>query len=482
MKYTFFSVVSLLLIFLQIILSLFFYRLDYHDLFYLSLANQSMHHINLYSTDPTTGNPDFSIIPFYILESWELLLSLIGYVFHIPIPILTHTVIPIFLIFLSYMAYANLFSILIEKEFFLMLVFVSIFHIMGGYSNFSQGNFLLARMWHGKMIYLHIMLPMLQYYSLKYINNHKINNIIVMCSIFIASIGLNPSSIYLSSFVISAFIIAGLISNLKEYKQVFKLGFVFIPIFLYVVLIYSSSRKYLGEWHVEALLPLNFIHDLKLFIGNGTYFYYFIIIIPFFLLSKKYESLKILSIYTIILVVFLLNPFSSKVVADYLTSSQTYWRVFWLIPLGTFISIFGVILVKLCNHKKYLRIVSLALISIILIISVKFMYTSENKFVSGNSYYKILNEIVEKANYLKEKEKMKILAHEESSMYLRSIASNVELVYTRYAYLVGFLGEESKELGERIEMFEITNGNVTYYNNFISLIRKYKVDKIVFNK
>lgn len=481
LDYSLFNVIATVFVIIQIIATIFLYKLDYDDSFYLPLANQSMFDESLYSYDSSTGNKDFPMMAFYELESWELLLGLIGYLFQIPIPILAHTIIPIILIPLSYLAYAKFFSLFVEKKYIaLMIIFISLFHLMGAYSSFSQGNFLLARMWHGKAIYLNIMLPLLQYYCIRYLDNKEIKNIIFACGIIIASISLNPSSIYLSTFFIVAIIVAGSISEFKDIKSILKLSITFVPIGCYVLLLYSGSRNYLNNWMIEELQPLNFLGDLTNYIGKGYYFY-FLLLIPIILLKNKQKNIRVLSIYTIVLFILFINPFSAKVLAEYFTSAQTYWRIFWLIPLGTIISLAGVLIYTQINKNKILKYTSVLLFSLLLILSGSFIYSKENKFIAEWNPYKIPLEVVEVSNYLKSEEKIKIVASEEVSMYIRSIASNVELLYTRYAYMIGFLGE-SPEFNDRVVLYEIINGNIMDYTNFFALIENYDINKAVIEK
>lgn len=479
--FSLFNVIATIFVITQIITTLFLYKLDYDDSFYLPLANQSMFDESLYSYDSSTGNKDFPMMAFYELESWELLLGLIGYLFQIPIPILAHTIIPIILIPLSYLAYAKFFSLFVEKKYIaLMIIFISLFHLMGAYSSFSQGNFLLARMWHGKAIYLNIMLPLLQYYCIRYLENKEIKNVIFACGIIIASISLNPSTIYLSTFFIVAIIAAGSINEFKDIKSILKLSITFIPIGCYVLLLYSGSRNYLNNWMIEELQPLNFLGDLTNYIGKGYYFY-FLLIIPILLLKNKQKNIRVLSIYTIVLFVLFINPLSAKILAEYFTSAQTYWRIFWLIPLGTIISLAGVFIYTQINKNKVLKYTSVLLFSLLLILSGSFIYSKENKFIAEWNPYKIPLEVVEISNYLKSEEKIKIVASEEISMYIRGIASNVELLYTRYAYMIGFLGE-SPEFNDRVVLYEIINGNIIDFTNFFALIEKYEINKVVISK
>lgn len=460
--------------------TLFFYKLDYDDSFYLSLANQSMYDESIYSYDSTTGNKDFPLMAFYELESWELLLSFFGFLSKISTPILAHTIIPLILIPLSYFAYAKLFSVFVEKKYIaLMLIFLSIFHLMGAYSSFSQGNFLLSRMWHGKAIYLNILLPLLQYYSIKYLIEFKLRNIIFACIIVIASLGLNPSSIYLSTFFVLAIMIAGIIIDTKQFRKVLNMSIIFIPIGCFAILLYRGARNYLNNWIIEDLQPLNFWGDLTNYIGNG-YYIYFLLLIPMLIYKNNSKSVKLLTVYTVLLFILFLNPYSSQVLAEYFTSAQTYWRLFWLIPLGTIISLVGVKIFILSDRILFLKKSSVILFAFLLIISGEFIFSAENKFIKEWNLHKIPDEVVEVSQYLVSDTNIKIVADEEVSMYVRSMANNVELLYTRYAYMIGFLGE-SPEFNDRVVLYEIINGNYYDFEYFFENIKKYQINKVVIN-
>ncbi|WP_394298013.1 DUF6077 domain-containing protein [Gordoniibacillus kamchatkensis] len=116
-KYRKYYLLCFTCIIFQVLWSSITYKLDYDDSFYLSLINQNINSNSLYLSDPSTGNPHFSLQPYYSVQTWELFLSLLSYLFRIPPAIMAHLLIPIIVIPLSYLSYYCLFKRLMPNKF-----------------------------------------------------------------------------------------------------------------------------------------------------------------------------------------------------------------------------------------------------------------------------------------------------------------------------------------------------------------------------
>jgi len=483
---------ALLIIVIQIITSTVLSRLDADDSFYLSLMNQNIGSRSLYLYDPSTGNINFPMLPFYILEAWELILSAISFVTQIPIAIVAHTLIPILIIILSYMAYARLFETIIDRQYVpIMLIFLSIFHIMGGYTNWSNGAFLLGRAWQGKAILLNIIIPLLQHRLLVYFREPQKKHIIHVAIINIAAFCLNPTAIFLCVFLVVSFIVIALTLRSNTFKDIIKLSFSVIPLFIFSAILYHISSNFLKEWPITIEKQFSFMRDVVKFSGGSIYKIFFIFALPFLGFFFKGNSRILLFWYPLTLFLTLINPIVAPFWARNITSVATYWRVLWLIPIGTSISYIGALLaqfgtVAITEHKRKARslyaLIVVFIYSLLIMWGGKFLYSEENRFTKYKTAYKIPDAIVDIGLYLKDKEKAKMLAPREAAEYIRGIASNVELLFSRELYMKGFLSPGSAEYKERLTLFQIANGNITNYEHLSTWLKKYKVRWILCEK
>lgn len=486
--------VFFLLVFAQIIGSLATEKYDYDDSFYVNLMQQNIGELHLYSYDPSTGNKDFPMLPFYVLQSWELIVSTFSYITNIPVVILAHTLLPIIIVILSYIAYTKLFTELAgeknKKYIYLMLIFLAIFHIMNGFSPYSQGHFLLGRAWQGKAVLLHLILPTLYTYLLRYINKPNKVTLFYISIINIAAFGLNPSSLYLCTFTIGIFFLISLLLKTCSRKQSFYLIVSFLPIVFFSIFIFRNVNNFVKTWPDTQEEAFHYFIIVKNFLGDGLYLPIYIILLPILFYVLKGKEKQFLFWFPSLILVLIANPLIAPFIAKHFTSVATYWRILWLFPTGVAASYLGVQLVIFLTKKirankiGYTKSVAISIVITLipLIVCGKYIFTNQNRFHTANNIYKIPEDIVTIGENLISKGKTKVLASDEGAVYLRSIATNLEIVFTRDHYMVGFLGLESEEYRKRRELYDIVNGNITDYKNLKSLISEFGIEWVVFPK
>ncbi len=168
------------------------------DSFYVGLAEKSIDNPTLYRSDPSTGDPRFPLMSQYRFESWELVIATLSKVNGLRAAELAHTVLPFMLILLSYISYATLAKRFCPRRYLpLFLIVLSLFHLFGGYSQYSQGSFLLTRIWQGKAILLHILIPYLISSILTSVKKPSKSSFFELSVISFAGIALNPIAVYM---------------------------------------------------------------------------------------------------------------------------------------------------------------------------------------------------------------------------------------------------------------------------------------------
>lgn len=169
------------------------------------------------------------------------------------------------------------------------------------------------------------------------------------------------------------------------------------------------------------------------FCGTGMYFLLFFISI-IFLCSKKYNNdlrIKIVFGFFSIIILFLnFNPIFTKIMVK-VNGSSVYWRVFWLLPMSIGI-IYMFTEMIFYREKKMERIGIITLFILIIIISGKFIYTSEN-FAKVDNYYKIPDYILEIIQHISvdDEEYKKVAGPLEFEIYTRQVDGNILLAEPR---------------------------------------------------
>ena len=165
--------------------------------------------------------------------------------------------------------------------------------------------------------------------------------------------------------------------------------------------------------------------------GSGAYITLYLIAIIYLFLKEKDKEKRFFFIYFPIgLCLILFNPIFNKIVGKIITPSL-YSRVFWTVPLGLTIAYTCVKVISELEEKNK-KIVTTVLLILIIFISGKFIYISENYTKVGN-LYKLPDEHVLVAQLIgvDEEEYKKALVPETMCAHIRQIEPSIKLAYKR---------------------------------------------------
>lgn len=168
------------------------------------------------------------------------------------------------------------------------------------------------------------------------------------------------------------------------------------------------------------------------FKGQGFYILLFVIALIYVFVKEEEKNKKVFFVYTSLttLILIIFNPIFNKIVGKFLLEN-VYWRLYWSIPFGIAIAYASVKFI-MSNSKKHIKIISTILIVVVIMISGKFIYNSENYTKVGN-LYKLPDEHVLIAQLigLDNEEYKKVIVPDTMVAHIRQIDSSIELAYPR---------------------------------------------------
>lgn len=193
------------------------------------------------------------------------------------------------------------------------------------------------------------------------------------------------------------------------------------------------------------------------FVGSGMYVGLFLISVLYIVsymksTDKKEKKIKLIfGIYSIIVLILNLNPFFVRFLTKALSESETYWRVYWLLPIGINIAfLFTEMIFK--KEKIKDKIVLFILIILTIILSGEYIYSSEavEKFAKVNNYYKVPDNVLD------------IIVHvsDDDSEYKKIAGPEVFMVYTRQIDGNILIVEERSTVGKYSTINVISEGNL----------------------
>lgn len=471
--------VALLCVFLFL-----FYRSDADDSFYVSNVKLFSESSVINPYDSSFGNKNLGTLPMYDYQIWESYLAVFCKLFGIKPTIMCHFIMVFVLLLISVSSYSYLGEVLFKEDSKKKNIFATIlllFYSMGGYAVYSKGSFLLSRIWQGKAVYLHIVLPFAIATMLRYVDDckeQKCKWFLPMIAMF-AGVGLNPTSMYVLGFQILFMMMAVAITN-KNVKDALCIIPSIGVVGFYSALLYISASKNTGQIEAASSVGKGFVIDVfKTFFGNGLM--YFVLYLLCVVLIFKFGEIKgkILCIYTpLLMFVGIWNPVMGPWIAENLTMTPSFWRVFWLIPIDFAIAYCVVIFLE--TRRK--AIVSIALLCSVIIFG-QFMFTEKNGFVRTENIERVPPATLvfgEKISSYGDGQV--VLANDMASTTLRQEYNEIELIVSRPGYVLDLFRYRGDfvENDERFVLYWFVNNDSDFDAIYVSnLLNKYHVKWII---
>lgn len=469
--------IFILLVVFQIGNSMYLQRSDADDSFYVSWSEQAKQFEQYMETEPSTGQENSIFPKTYVMNSWETFNGFIAKIFDISVPVLLHTFYPILIITIAYISYFLLIKrITNNKNSYIMAIIFAILILFDGASARFRGSTLLGRCHQGKAIVLNVIITFIYYKLLNY-KELKKEDIIILAIANLAAIALNPIAIWLIPIIYFLFAVYMLIK--KDIKSIFKLvailipNFLTLPIFVICALMASSGA-------VEATNILSYKHIIKDFIRSGYLYIVLYAISGIVVLIKGNKKAKLLIVFIpIIAFITILNPLISKYIQKYVTSSATYWRLLWIIPMEIGIA-YAIYLI--CENIKNDKVKYMALILgiIIVVCCGSYMYQEKNLFYKHENAEKIDKNIVQQTKFIENniKDRAIVVAPPEPrhGSNMRQISTKIVLFYSRMQYVNMMDNYKEKE---RVYLDMYGNKNV---EAFYELMDRWNAEFIILDK
>lgn len=401
---------------------------DADDSFYLSIISDAILGNPVLSYDTTTGIKSFKFQETYSLGGYELLLAFFCRTFRINPAAFCHTYLPIVLIIVQYCVIYELICFLSDKNRNLLLCIFAFFNCMGGYSVYSRAYFFATRLWQGKGVYVCIVLPFLMLQLLKMINIDKFDKkyLFLLCVILYASYATTAVAIYLTPFFYFALAITVCILNRKKLclEMLVIPGIVSIP-FVFLKFILLHRNYYIVTRQEGTITGNEYWYLLKRSNGDGIYYIIYFIAILIIMIWGKEKVKKMFLLIPIVELVSFINPFLCDWIGNNLTGKETYWRIFWLIPVDITI-LYAVACMLEKATKKCLIIIPTLVITLLV---GRFSYTG-NKFKMAENSEKLHDSIIKIVDILPKGSA--ILLPEEYYCELRQYTGDILLTWSRY--------------------------------------------------
>lgn len=156
-----YGILAVILLLVQLVIALFGVHMDADDAYYVGTATTSLSTDTLFLVQPDKGFLYNGLPLRYAFSALMIFWAYLSKVTGMHPLIITHTIIPIIFIILSYLLWWEIGNHLfnsMEKK-WIYFLFLNVMNIYGNTSVYTQSSFLLFRIWQGKAMLPNIILP-----------------------------------------------------------------------------------------------------------------------------------------------------------------------------------------------------------------------------------------------------------------------------------------------------------------------------------
>ncbi len=412
---------------------------DADDAFYLAQSSSALYSGRINPYEQSTGIPSFPDQTQYAFVGYEIWTAVICSIFNINTAVLYHSLLPVMFIIMHFLVMYDIGKALFKDRAAVFLMLIMVFDLMSGYSIYSQGAFVMLRLWQGKSVLVNVIMPFLMLVFIKILKQGYGNKydkvmlyVILLSGMFISVVG-----VYLVPLEYAIFFIVFSIHRLichKSIKELFLLTVPVIGILPFVAVYFynfiSDDTIKIATDKVEELSYAGILHDIN---GTGIILPVFVICMVFFALYKKKPEKYIFGLYPLVCICTIANPLICRYVAAYITGTPVYWRVFWLFQFN--ITICAAVIVIYDIVKKY-KAVYIVCIVLTIILCGRPILTGQF-FDKAHNFEKI-DEITKgtvDAMADTEPRQVSLMMPEEYGYGVRQYSGRIIMIWSRYSYL-----------------------------------------------
>ena len=484
-------VLSIVVILVMVVLSEYWYRQDADDAFYVSNVSLFANSGRLNAYDSSFGNPQLGTVPMYDFQVYEAVMAVLCRLFRVSATVMMHTFcLPVYLV-ISASAFYLLGRTLGEGnplEGGLYFLFLSTVHLFGGYSGYSEGTFLIGRLWQGKTLYLLVLLPVLIALVLRSDGKKQSFYPLQICLCALAGMAMNPTSSFILGFQLLFMTVVLCLRKGSPKPFLDILPFCAVEAF-FLLMIFFRTRQYAGQIAAASEAGNRFIQEtLSDFLGGRLILLFFFLLAAGILWKLGTRRDRLYLVYTpLLMFVVLWNPWTGRLVAQRITTVPTYWRVFWLIPIAPAIARSAIVLLYRFRTFPLRQAGVLGVALILLLFPFRSTISLQDRpFRVSENWEKLPPPVlVLGSEAVRLKERPVVLACRDFATTLRQEYTEMELIVSREQYIKDLFLYRGKqqEAEERLWLDQAVNGLIRDDPDFLEkmdeMLEKYQVDLII---
>lgn len=455
------------------------------DSFYVSNVALFAVSDNMNPFDSSMGDVTTATVPMYDFQIWEGLMSVPCRLFGLNGAEVMHTLIVPVIIFCAASGFFFLGDALFRdrKKAAVFLGVILLFMLCSRYHYDSPESFLLRRTWQGKTVNVNVVLPVLAALLIGHYEGKEKKASLTLLLCVTAGMAVNPTSLYINGFLI-VFLSVSLALWTKAYKKGLDLIPAVIATVAFTLLLYFRTKACAGKIESAGIVEdgfwLNTLQDV--FGDNLRSVILFGIAFLYTMIFGDRKVRYCFGLPCLLMAVFLWNPWTGRFVAEKITKEPTYWRVFWLVPMGPVIA-WAAVHLLFRPKQAWITATATGVMAAALVLCGNWSVAPEYTPNPEN-----LEEIYLDIGLYAEDNGIRtpILAHLNVATRLRQQFTDLWLLVAKRHYVEDvylYFGRE-EEGNDRLRLFDFANQRLKQeeLEGIDELLRKYEVDCVILSK
>jgi hypothetical protein len=323
------------LILLQAVSSAVYYHPNCDDCFYLAAVLDYQHAEVLNDQDPT-HREGFPMPVIHRTLCWELWGAVLCHVTGLSASAVFQSLLAGVMVLLFYAAYAALLAEYLPRRWLpLALLGLSAYHLWGISGQATAADHFLSRPWQGKAVLLHLAVPLTILLLTRYAARPSWRGWLSLTAMVVFGVAVSLSAVFMA-FMLVACLTLGLLWTARGGRVRIVTGAVLsiVPLVLCGLAIRAAVQAD-AVMQVKATYRSPWLEALVLYgpYGSAEVIWLFSLPIVAALLGVRRRGVYLI-VFPLLLGITFANPLLYDVVAPHVTSYYTYYRLWWLFPVG----------------------------------------------------------------------------------------------------------------------------------------------------
>jgi hypothetical protein len=330
-------------------------RPDWDDCYYLAAVLDYEQAEALNDQEPT-HREGFEVNPVQRMLCWELLGAVVSHVSGATPMVLFHSLWSGLIVLLAYAAYSGLFAEFVPRRWVpIALLGLSGVYVWGISSHNTASNFLLPRPWQAKTILMHVLMPVLVVSLARYVRQPSWRWWLTLSACALASLTMSLSAIFLEVMLAACLAPVLLLALGRRWRVLVGVGIALAPL-LAAGLFFRGNARVQSVSQVVPADAITWKAAVESYTAYGSAEVIWMLSLPLLavLLRDRWRRTYLVS-FPFVLAFTFANPLLYHQVAKNLTSYVTYFRMWWLFPIGPGLAVLFALSVRALNRGAHGR-------------------------------------------------------------------------------------------------------------------------------